>query len=90
MASPTRMQSMLSLLLGKTIPRWPGHMSVCYVFPSIFRPRHTTNLGVGRTLFMGLAQLYLARQVQCKTPRQIELANGFCRSLEMCRVLDQN
>jgi hypothetical protein len=24
-------------------------------------------------------------QVQCKTPRQIELANGFCRYLEMAR-----
>jgi uncharacterized protein len=24
-------------------------------------------------------------QVQCKTPRQIELANAFCRYLEMAR-----
>lgn len=26
-------------------------------------------------------------QVQCKTPRQIELANGFCRYLEMAQSL---
>src|SRR5271169_1751881 len=26
-------------------------------------------------------------QVQCKTPRQIELANAFCRYLEMARTI---
>ena len=25
--------------------------------------------------------------VQCKTPRQIELANAFCRYLEMARIV---
>jgi predicted RecB family nuclease len=29
-------------------------------------------------------------QIQGKTPRQIELANAFCRFLEMCRLLDRN
>ena len=47
-------------------------------------------LNVATSRAQGLAVIVASPalfQVQCKTPRQMELANAFCRYLEMARTI---